>query len=94
LDEILAVTDRFVMAWSGTWARHGASDAGLPAYACHLNDVRKTIANLRGRKVIMRNGQLLLTSAEQFIFKHAIAPAIVQKMQEASGEARRRQLTA
>jgi len=42
----------------------------------------------------MRNGQPLLASIEQFIFKHAIAPAIVQKIQKASGEGLQRRLTA
>jgi hypothetical protein len=42
----------------------------------------------------MRNGQPLLASVEQFIFKHAIAPAIVQKMQRAPGQGLPRRLSA
>ena len=85
LGEILAVLDRFVMVWAGTWARHGASDAGFPAYLRHLEEVQGAIAALRVPKVMMRNGQALLGSVEQFIFKHAIAPAIIARMQATSG---------
>jgi hypothetical protein len=77
LSEIMAVMDRFVMAWSGSWAHHGTSDTGVPTYTRHLEDVRAAIAALRTPRVMMRNGQPLLTSAEQFIFKHAIGPAAV-----------------
>jgi hypothetical protein len=94
LDETLGAIDRFVMVWSGTWARHTESDAGLPIYLSHLDDVRGAIAELRVPKITMRNGQPLLASIEQFIFKHAIAPAIVQKIQKASGEGLQRRLTA
>jgi hypothetical protein len=94
LDETLAIIDRFVMAWSGTWARHAFSDPGLPIYLSQLDEVRGAIAKLSEPNITMRNGQPLLASVEQFIFKHAIAPAIVQKLQQASGEGVRPQLTA
>jgi hypothetical protein len=93
LDETFAVLDRFIMAWAGTWARHADSDVGLPIYVNHLGEVRGAIAGLPSSKITMNNGQPLLASVEQFIFKHAIAPAIVEKMQGASGEGLRRRLT-
>ena len=81
LDEILSILDRFVMAWSGTWARHAVSDPGLPFYLKHLNDVRAQLSSLEGAQVTMRNGWPLLASVEQFILNNAIAPAIIQKLQ-------------
>lgn len=78
LAEILAVMDRFLMGWFATWARYGPSDAGQPAYLSHLREVHAAIKSLEVAHVTMRNGQPLLASAEQFIFKHAIGPAAVQ----------------
>jgi hypothetical protein len=94
LDQTLAILDRFVMAWSGTWARFTVSEAGLPFYMSHLDEVRGTIAELHAPTITMRNGQPLLGSVEQFIFKHAIAPAIIQEMRGARGEAVSRRLSA
>lgn len=88
LDDIMTAMDRFVMTWSGTWAGYGTSEAGLPIYQRHLEEFRAAIAALRAPRVTMRNGQPLLASAEQFIFKQAIGPTIAQKP-EAAGMPRR-----
>lgn len=85
LDKILAILDRFVMAWSGTWARHAISDPGLPFYLKHLDDVRAQLSSFDALEVTMRNGWPLLGSVEQFIFTNAIAPAILQRLQSAGG---------
>ena len=92
LAEIMAVMDRFVMAWSGTWARYGPSDTGLSAYLRHLKEVHIAITRLGATRVTMRNGQPLLASAEQFIFKHAIGPNAVQQDPQAAAHGRRRLL--
>jgi len=92
LAEIMAAMDRFVMAWSGTWARYGPSNAGLPAYLRHLKEVHTAITGLGATPVKMRNGQPLLASAEQFIFKHAIGPAAVQDNPQAPVRTPRRLL--
>ena len=84
-DEILTALDRFVMAWSGTWARYAVSDAGLPFYVQHLGEVRTALADLATGEVRMRNGRPLLSSIDQFILVNAIAPAILQKLQMGAG---------
>jgi len=84
-DEILTALDRFVMAWSGTWARYAVSDAGLPFYVQHLGEVRAALADLATGEVRMRNGRPLLSSIDQFILVNAIAPAILQKLQMGAG---------
>jgi len=85
LDEILTILDRFVMAWSGTWARHGVSDPGLPFYVQHLNDVRTRLSSFDSPEVRMKNGRPLLASIDQFILANAIAPAVIQKLQMGAG---------
>lgn len=92
LDRIMAVMDRFVMAWSGTWARYGPSDAGLPTYLGHLKEVHTAITGLGAVRVTMRNGQPLLACAEQFIFKHAIGPTAVQQNPQAAAHSPHRLL--
>jgi hypothetical protein len=81
LQEILTILDRFVMAWSGTWARYAVSDPGLPFYVKHLNEVREQLSSLDGPDVRMKNEWPLLGSVEQFILTNAIASAILQRVQ-------------
>jgi Aspartyl/Asparaginyl beta-hydroxylase len=85
LEQILTILDRFVMAWSGTWARHAVSDPGLPFYVQHLNDVRTRLSSFDGPEVRMKNGRPLLASIDQFILANAIAPAVIQKLQMGVG---------
>ena len=85
LQQVLAILDRFVMAWGGTWARHAVSEPGLPYYVQHLTDVRNALANAGVSEIRMRNGRPLLTSVEQFILANAIAPAIMQRIPGAPG---------
>jgi len=80
LQQVLRILDRFVMAWSGTWARHAVSEPGLPLYVQHLTEVRNALANAGVSEVRMRNGRPLLTSIEQFILANAIAPAVMQRI--------------
>ena len=80
LQEVMRILDRFVMAWGGTWAHYGASEAGLPIYLQQLNDVRAAVLSVASPEFRMRNGRPLLTSVEQFILSNAIAPQIVQKL--------------
>ena len=84
-DEMLAVVDRFVMAWSGTWARFGPTEKGLSAYAQHLSEVEKALEALKGPPVAMRNGLLLVDTIGHFILGNAIAPAMRQRMPTSSG---------
>lgn len=81
LEEILRILDRFVMAWSGTWARYAVSDPGPPIYVNHLIEVRRQLSSLDGPDVRMKNEWPLLGSIEQFILTNAIAPAIIQRLQ-------------
>ena len=85
LAEIMTILDRFVMAWSATWARYAVSDPGLPFYLRHLDDVRTRLSSLDGPEVRMKNGRPLLASIDQFILTNAIAPAIIQKLQMGAG---------
>jgi len=85
LSEAMVVLDRFIMVWSGTWARYGISEPGLPHYLAHLTEVRAALAELDGPEVRMRNGRPLLGSVDQFILTNAIAPAILQNLQGAHG---------
>jgi len=80
LQQVLRILDRFVMTWSGTWARHAVSEPGLPLYVQHLTEVRNALANAGVSEVRMRNGRPLLTSVEQFILANAIAPAVMQRI--------------
>ena len=78
-DEILTVLDRFIMAWSGTWARYAISDPGVPLYLRHLEDVRAALSDLDAEKVTMRNGRQMLDSVDRFILANAIDPAMIHK---------------
>ncbi len=80
-DEILAMVDRFAMAWTGSWARYGLSDEGLPVYVGHLNDVNRALAGYGGPMVLMRNEFSLVDAVTHFILGNAIAPAVMQRMQ-------------
>jgi hypothetical protein len=93
-DEILAILDRFVMAWSGSWARFGASAEGLPAYATHLNDVGRALAAYRGPEVIMRNDRPLDDAIARFILANAISPALQQRLRSQLGDGSSFRLTA
>lgn len=84
-DEMLAVLDRFVMAWSGTWARFGPTEKGLPIYVQHLGEVEKALAAFEGPPVTMQNGLLLVDTIGHFILGNAISPAMMRRMQTASG---------
>jgi len=87
LGEIMAILDRFIMVWAGTWAAYGPSEEGLPIYARHLDDVRAALSAFDGPRVMMRNGPALLNSIERFILAHAIAPAVLQRLRGGSGPA-------
>jgi hypothetical protein len=80
LAAITQILDRFVMVWSGSWARFGISDEGLPVYLHHLENLRAALAASSEPAVVMRNGRLLLDSIDRFIIANAVAPAIVQQM--------------
>lgn len=94
LDDVMTALDRFIMVWSGTWARYGASEPGLPHYVEHLTDVRAALGSLAGPEVRMRNGRPLLGSVDQFILTNAVAPAIMQKLQRAQGQVAPSRMTA
>ena len=81
LQEILKILDRFLMAWTGAWAAHGPSEAGLPIYLRLLSDIRPAISKVSNPGFLMRNGRMLCEAVDRFILGNAIAPAIVQKLQ-------------
>lgn len=92
--EILAIADRFLMAWSGSWARFGASLEGLHDYTKHLNDVRSALAARRGPPVIMRNDRPLGDAIDRFILRNAISPALKQQTFQQPSDASSVRLTA
>jgi hypothetical protein len=94
LDAVMKVLDRFIMSWSGTWARYGASEAGLAFYLEHLAEVRARLTEFGGADVPLRNGKMLLKSVDRFILDNAIAPAVLHNMRKGHGEAPRFQMTA
>jgi hypothetical protein len=93
-DAILKIVDRFVMAWEGTWARHGISDEALPIYASHLNEVQKALASTSGPAVVMRNSMPLKDGVVGFILANALAPSVIERLQATSGRGSSFRLTA
>jgi hypothetical protein len=87
LDSIMEALERFVMVWAGAWAAYGASEEGLPVYIRHLESIRAALARFGEPAVVMRNGPKLLNAVERFILAHAIAPAVLQRLQGGSGQA-------
>jgi hypothetical protein len=85
LQEVLRILDRFIMAWWGTWARYGPSEAGLPNYLEHLAEVREALDNAGPLDIQMKNDWPLLLSVDQFILANAIAPAILRQVQAGAG---------
>jgi len=79
LENIARALDRFVMAWSGTWAQFGTSDEGLPSYLHHLSEVEAVLATIR-RPILMRNGWGFRASMRQFVLANAIDPATLRRV--------------
>ena len=94
LQEVLTILDRFIMAWAGSWARYGASEAGLPHYLEHLAEVREALDNAGPLDIQMKNDWPLLLSVDQFILANAIAPAILRRMQSGAGRNARFRMSA
>lgn len=86
LDAVLRILDRFVMAWSGTWARYGVSDEGLADYIRNLNDVQRALARVEGPPIMMRNGWPLLDSLQRYVLANAIAQAKMRQIQAAAAQ--------
>ena len=84
-DEVMAIVDRFVMAWTGTWARYGPTDEGLPIYVDHLNDIYGALRNFAGPAVVMRNGLPLRDTIGRFILANAVAQPLLQRMHSSPG---------
>jgi len=78
--EILAIAERFAMAWTGSWARYGLSEEGLPVYVGHLSEVSRSLNAYRGPDVMMRNEFSLIDAISHFILSNAIAPQVLQRM--------------
>jgi len=93
-DRILALMDRFVMAWSGSWARYGISEEGLPAYIRHLQDVHGALSNFRGPEVLMRNEFSMLDALQRFVLSNAIDPSLLRRIQMGSSHGRSVRMTA
>lgn len=85
LRSILATLDRFIMSWTGTWARYGISEEGLPSYVRHLDELRTALPSNEEPRVRMRNGWPLVSSIDRFILINAIAPTMLRKMQIETG---------
>jgi hypothetical protein len=79
LESIARGLDRFVMAWSGTWAQFGTSDEGLPSYLNHLSEVEAVLATIR-QPILMRNGWGFRASMRQFVLANAIDPATLRRV--------------
>lgn len=94
LPDIRRALDRFIMGWNGTWARHGTSDSGIPAYVRHLNAVHSALAEVDGPPVMMRNGWPLLDSLKRYVLSNAILPAKLQQMLAAAGHRPKPRMTA
>ena len=84
-DAVLAILDRFVMAWSGTWARYGPSQEGVPIYIRHLTELQNALRSFAGPVVIMRNALPLRDTVGRFILANAISPAMLERWQAGSG---------
>lgn len=75
--------DRFLMVWSGTWARFGASDEGLPTYVEHLQEIQAVLDAIGAPPIMMRNDWGLRDSLKRFVLANAILPSKLQSVQEA-----------
>ena len=84
LEPILTILDRFLMVWTGTWARYGVSDQGLPVYTQHIQDVREQLASLDGPEVRMRNDRPILVAVDHFLLTNATRPLIMKQMRAGS----------
>ena len=84
LEEVAKILDRFIMAWGGTWARHGASDEGLPQYLRHLGEVRDALAKMTAPQPIMRNEWPMVDSLQRYVLALAIDPAKLRQLQAAA----------
>ncbi len=78
LESIARALDRFVMAWSGTWAQFGTSDEGLPMYRQHLSEVEAVMARIR-QPILMRNGWGFRDSLRRFVLANAIEPGTLRR---------------
>ena len=85
LAPIMEIVDRFVMSWSGTWARYGTSDTGIPTYLQQLAELRQALSGISAADVRMRNGRPLMASIDQFILANAISSSILQKLHGVQG---------
>ena len=82
--QIDRILDRFVMAWNGTWARHGIADSGIPAYLRHLSQVKAALGALPGPPLLMRNGWPLLDSLQRYVLANAVSPAKLMELRAAA----------
>lgn len=80
LPAVERILDRFVASWSGSWARFGASDDGIPSYLRHLGEVKQALASVSGPPILMRNRWPLLDSLQRYVLANAIAPAKLQHL--------------
>lgn len=94
LAEVRTILDRFVMAWSGTWARHGAADAGIPGYLRHLTELKQQLAAVAGEPIAMRNGWPLLDSLQRYVLVNAILPAKLMQLRAAAEQHRQARVSA
>ncbi|HLO20413.1 MAG TPA: hypothetical protein VK192_07960, partial [Sphingomicrobium sp.] len=63
----------------------GPTEKGMPIYVQHLGEVEKALAAFEGPPVTMQNGLLLVDTIGHFILGNAISPAMMRRMQTASG---------
>jgi hypothetical protein len=76
-EELFSLVDRFVMDWEASWARHGESKEGIPAYLEHLNSLRSGFENYRGPLVRLRNHVPFDIAIGGVILGNAIAPGMI-----------------
>ena len=93
-EAVMAIIDRFVMAWTGTWARYGTSEEGVPTYVAHLTELQNALRSFPGPAVVMRNGLPLRETVGRFILINAVSQSLLQRHQAGQGQASSVRMTA
>lgn len=64
--------DRFVNAWTGTWAEHGAEDDGVPHYQRLIVTVQRDLQAIGASEMKLHNGIPFMLELAELIFKIAL----------------------
>jgi len=84
LPKIVDCVERFIDGWAAIWAQFGTEDAGLPAYARLVAEVRQDLSRLGGDQIALTNRWPLYHMLDQMIFLMALPRRSAQPPQAGS----------